>query len=469
MAISKQSRSALPIGTIFLAFLFVIATAFAIVFYLQVGKLRKQESAAKSRLELYVSPAAQSNPELSPLISAASPDRTVVAQLLKQITELKQAISGTSAPVSQIVGVTGTANATLSAVGIQTGTPLITAIKKLGMRLAAAKKSADEYHALYRNYRRRFHGVEASFNANLAAMKRKLAEAETRVAALTTERNGLASQVAAQASNFQGQISAQQTKYVSDLRNQVVQSQQYKQELARKDMTISQLRATIAGSRPPSQGADAIEAQAAGKVLKVSSNGDLVYVNLGRADHISVGLSFAVYSAEEGVGSGKHAGGKGSIVITKVGQYASVARITHVAHNQAIYPGDLIANPVYSRDLHRHYTFVVAGDFDVNGNGVPTAAGRRDIIRMIKSWGGKVVNHLTSQTDFLVLGSPPSTTVEPGTPSRDNSALAQMQAQSLARYNSLQSRAQSLSIPVLDADRFLAMVGYYVHPLEPGD
>lgn len=469
MAISKQSRGALPIGTIFIAFLFVIATAFAILFYLQVGKLQKQAAAAKSRLALYASPAVESNPQLSPLISAASADHTVVEQLLGQIGELKQAISGTSAPVSQIVGVTGTANAALSAVGIQTGTPLITAVKTLGARLAAANKTADEYHALYRNYRRRFHAVEASFNANTAAMKQKLVEAESRIAALTEARNNLAAQLTAQASNFQGQISAQQSRYVSDLRNQVVQSQQYKQELAVKAQTIDQLRATIAGSRSRSRGVYAIEAQAAGKILKVSSDGHLVYINLGRADHVSVGLSFAVYSAEEGVSTGKHAGGKASIVITRVGRYASVARITHVARNQAIYPGDLIANPVYSRDMHRHYTFVVAGNFDVNGNGVPSAAGRRQIIRMIEAWGGRVVNHLTSQTDFVVLGSPPSTTVAPGTPSRDNAALAKMQAQSLARYNSLQSRAQSLSIPVLDADRFLAMVGYYVHPLEPGD
>ncbi len=469
MAMSKQNRSALPIGTIFLAFLFVIAAALAIVFYLQVGKLQKEASSAKSKLALYVSPMSEQNPSLSRLISAASPDRTVVQQLLKQISELKQTISGTSAPVAQIVGVTGTANTALTAVGVPTGTPLIKALKTLGTQLAAANKSADEYHALYRNYRRRFHSVEASFNANVAAMKSKLTEAEARIAALTTQRNSLASQVATQASGFQSQISAQQTKYVSDLRNQVVQTQQYKQELARKDMTIAQLRATIAGSRPPSQGADAIEAQAAGKVLKVSPNGDLVYINLGRADHVSVGLSFAVYSAQAGISSGKHAGGKGSIVITKVGEYASVARITHVAFNQAIYPGDLIANPVYSRDLHRHYTFVVYGDFDVNGNGVPSAAGRRQIVRMIEAWGGRVVNHLTSQTDFVVLGSPPSTTVAPATPSADNSAMAKMQSESLARYNSLQTRAQSLSIPVLDANRFLAMVGYYVHPLEPGD
>jgi hypothetical protein len=469
MAISKQSRSALPIGTIFLAFLFVIATAFAIIFYLHVGKLQKEASAAKSKMALYVSPMAESNPQLSPLISAASPNHTVVQQLLKQIAVLKQAIAGTSAPVSQIVGVNGTANTTLSSVGVQTGTPLIKALKTLNIRLAAATKSANQYHALYRNYRRRFHAVEASFRANLAAMKTKLADAETRIAALTSQRNSIAAELAAQASQYQNKISTQQTKYIADLRNQVVQSQQYRQELAAKEMTISHLLATIAGSRPPSQGADAIEAQAAGKVIRVSSSGQYVYIDLGKANHVSVGLSFAVYSSEKGVGSGKHSGGKGSIVITKVGQFASVARITHVARNQAIYPGDIIANPVYSRDLNRHYTFVVYGDFDVNGNGVPTAAGRQQIIRMIKAWGGKVVNHLTSQTDFLVLGSPPSTTVAPGTPSPDNSALSAMQKVSLSNYEALQSKAQSLSIPVLDANRFLAMVGYYVHPLQPGD
>ncbi len=469
MAISKQSRSAAPIGSIIFAFLWVVTLAIAIVFYLQVGKLRKAAASAKSKLALYVSPAGEMSPSITPLVSAASANRTVIQQLLRKISLLKRTISNQNESVSQIVGVSGTANQSLSAAGLQTGTPLAAAVKTLGMRVAADRKQSDQYHALYRNYRHRFHAVQASFNANVAAMKAKLTDAETRIASLTTQRDALASQVTAQATDFQNQISTQQSKYVSDLRTQVVQTQQFKQELASKASTIHQLRADIAGARPPSQGASAIEAQTDGKIIKVSPLGNLVYIDIGSKDHVTVGLSFAVYSPQLGVGSGTSGGGKASIVVTKVGLHASVARITHVAANKAIYPGDVIANPVFTRDRNRHYQFVVAGDFDVNGNGVPTAAGRTQIIRMIKAWGGVVEKHLTSQTDFLVLGSPPSTTITPGTAAPDNAALAKMQQQSLSRYDSLQSRAEALSIPVLDANRFLAMVGYYVHPLEPGD
>ena len=102
-----------------------------------------------------------------------------------------------------------------------------------------------------------------------------------------------------------------------------------------------------------------------------------------------------------------------------------------------------------------------------NGNNVATAQGRLEIVRLIKKWGGLIDRHLTSQTDFLVLGA------EPASPSLSGAAAALPQNQALiaarqaeqSTYNRLAAEAQRLSVPILNANRFLAMIGYYNPPL----
>src|SRR5690606_39257777 len=129
--------------------------------------------------------------------------------------------------------------------------------------------------------------------------------------------------------------------------------------------------------------------------------------------------------------------------------------------------GDVIANLVY--DPKMKFTFFVFGDFDLDGSGQPTLTDRRRIDGMITAWGGQVVTTnandpkaLSAEVDFLVLGAEPVLPYEaldktdPVAIENYNRALAKF-----VTYQNLTAEAKRLSIPVLNQNRFLTMVGYY--------
>jgi hypothetical protein len=111
----------------------------------------------------------------------------------------------------------------------------------------------------------------------------------------------------------------------------------------------------------------------------------------------------------------------------------------------------------------------VYGEFDLDGDGITTPGEREQLIRLIQNWGGVIDDQLTSQTDFLVAGALPGSSTrvfDPGSDedkAREAARTAEQQV-----YSDLVAKARDYSIPVLNSNRFLAMIGYYnttvVHP-----
>ncbi len=482
MAMVREKRITPPYAVIAFAFLWVVATTFAVIFYVQWGKAEHARTVARQRLEEFASAQDRTNPVVQVLLNQATRENTVVEQLLATVHELVFRIEGTAAAntlapggagavilpsvATKVTGASGVVVRNLAAAGLPDES-LVGAIQKLkGQADVAAGKAAAARKALA-SYERRFSAAHRSFARDLGAAQSKLRAAQQRINALSASVTHAQQKLENQASALQNQVSTLQQKYVSMLRGKVVLLQQIQQELAAQKSLVGTLREQLVELRPPTQGAKAILARADGRILSIAGVSHYVYINLGSIAHVITGLSFAVYQPSLGVGSGPHGGGKGSIVVTQVGPYVSLARITHVVAGEQLYPGDLIANPVYHRSLTHKYRFYVYGNFNVNGNGVATAHGRRQIVRMIRQWGGVIDKSLNSQTDFLVLGSPPSNgSLNFGaalTP--QNRALAALRQGQQNVYQQLQKQAASLSVPILDANRFLAMVGYYSHPL----
>ena len=108
---------------------------------------------------------------------------------------------------------------------------------------------------------------------------------------------------------------------------------------------------------------------------------------------------------------------------------------------------------------------MIAGDFDLDadGNIDENAIGR--ITSLIEKWGGKVVDNISVDTDYLVLGDLPQVPEQEPTYEQqelDPGALQRYQArlQQLNHYNQLQSQAQALWIPIFRYERFLYFIGY---------
>ena len=205
-----------------------------------------------------------------------------------------------------------------------------------------------------------------------------------------------------------------------------------------------------------------------GKVILVDDQAKTVQINLGSNDRIYQGLTFAVY--DRGQPIPRDGKGKAEIEVYNVGDSFSAARIIRSDKKNPIVVDDIIANLIWSPD--KANTFVVAGDFDLTGKGVPDEDAVAKIRGLVEKWGGKVADSVTVNTDYVILGTPPEVPSKPTVQETEKYPNAmEKYERSLERqagYKQIQSQAQALSIPILNADRFMYFIGYKTQAARPG-
>jgi hypothetical protein len=205
-----------------------------------------------------------------------------------------------------------------------------------------------------------------------------------------------------------------------------------------------------------------------GKVILVDDQAKTVQISLGSNDHIYRGLTFAVY--DRGQPIPRDGKGKAEIEVYDVGESFSAARIISSDKKNPVVADDIIANLIWSST--KVNTFVVAGDFDLTGNGVPNDEAVAKIRRLVEKWGGKVADSVTVNTDYVILGTPPEVPTKPTMQETEKYPNAmekyERTLQQVAKYKDIQSQAQALSIPILNADRFLYFIGYKTQAGNPG-
>jgi hypothetical protein len=219
---------------------------------------------------------------------------------------------------------------------------------------------------------------------------------------------------------------------------------------------------------PPDEMVKAFEPD--GKIILVDdqTKPPTVQINLGGNDRVYRGLTFAVY--ERGQPIPRDGKGKAEIEIYNVGDSFSAARIIRSDKKNPVVVDDIIANLIWSPT--KANTFVVAGDFDFSGDGVPDDDAVAKIRGLVEKWGGKVADAVTVNTDYVILGTPPAVSSKPTMQEveRYPNAMEKYERalQQAARYKDIQSQAQALSIPILNADRFLYFIGYKTQAGNPG-
>jgi hypothetical protein len=205
-----------------------------------------------------------------------------------------------------------------------------------------------------------------------------------------------------------------------------------------------------------------------GKIILVDDQAKTVQINLGTNDHIYRGLTFAVYDRGQPIPrSGK---GKAEIEVYNIGDSFSAARIIRSDKKNPIVADDIIANLIWSPT--KANTFVVAGDFDLNGDGVIDDDAAAKIRGLVEKWGGKVADTVTVNTDYVILGTPPVVPQKPTMQETEKYPNAmdkyERTLQQAAKYKDILSQAQALSIPVMNAERFLYFIGYKTMSGNPG-
>lgn len=226
-------------------------------------------------------------------------------------------------------------------------------------------------------------------------------------------------------------------------------------QVADRDARIQELRETLASFRPSADQFAAIQI-ADGSVVRTVPGQGLAYISLGSSDKVRPGMNFSVYSRHRGVpADGK---GKATLEVTQVFETTAECKVTSTTPGEPIVQGDVVANPVYDR--HRQFSFVVAGDFDLDYDGSVDDPAGQEVARLIQAWGGKVVKTVDTRTDFVVLGAAPALIVRGPTP--DEAVVAEhTQETNTARdqFNAVTTEAKALGIPILTRTQFLHFIG----------
>lgn len=204
----------------------------------------------------------------------------------------------------------------------------------------------------------------------------------------------------------------------------------------------------------------------AGHITRSPGN-DVVFIDLGEGQEISPGLTFEVYDQRKGLPQLVQGNtptpqlpeGKASIEVLRAMPGTSECRVIHQATGSTIAEGDLILNIVYN--THVKFSFCVYGSFDLGQTGTATP-GEADIVRrLINQWGGRVMDTVNVDTDFLVMGKEPVVSPLPENPTPIDTERHEKQVADLDAYIKILDLATHLTVPILNQNRFLYFTGYF--------
>lgn len=199
-----------------------------------------------------------------------------------------------------------------------------------------------------------------------------------------------------------------------------------------------------------------------GEVIGVDTASGQYFLSLGAKDRVTLGMTFEVYPDAGTIRpdevTGEYPAGKATLEIIRIEDASSVARVVREKRGNPIVRGDVVANPIY--DPKKVYKFLIYGNFDANRDGVYTPQEQAEIEAMIRAWGGQVVDSLSGDIDFLVLGSKP--VLPPAPPSTAPVAVVDEYVRLrrvVQEYDRLFEQAQATAIPVLNENRLRTLLG----------
>ena len=478
MPIGKKSTDSTLYALIAFVALFIIAATAGVIYYLKFEEQRGLADTAQKRLGEFASPAEvqkigalvgaeQSGKSrlkvtldyldqtLSLIVPGVPGETSAEVKVNEATTKVREMLAGIDKQYSELNDID--ANSTL----LQVTEKLTAALQSASTAEKAARGQLEELQNKF----------DDATKASMEKEQALLAEKEKFQQQFEKVRSGY--------DELKGLLEKKTDEQVKDLYGKLDQERTGREE-TNKQLLKSQAELQTAQDRiqkilkedvwpikpPPDKEVKAFEPD--GKVILVDDQAKTVQINLGGNDHIYQGLTFAVY--DRGQPIPRDGKGKAEIEVYSVGDSFSGARIIRSDKKNPVVADDIIANLIWSPT--KANTFVVAGDFDLNGDGVPDDEAVAKIRRLVEKWGGKVADSVTVNTDYVILGTPPEVPTKPTTQETERYPNAmekyERTLQQAAKYKDVQSQAQALSIPILNADRFLYFIGYKTQAGNPG-
>jgi len=434
------------VGTGFFIFLILF-----IVTYTQNENYQQTANEAVEELDEFANRQQRNSQEVQQIMSKLTGGQTVVERLLEQRSQLKSII---------------TPDANLAVEAIQAAKveqrnipgPLFAHIESLEQTIDAREKELESARAAQ---------AAAEQRANEAIEQR-----DQLAAKFQEDLDQAASTFNATEAKFV-QANEGYDQMVADLRADMERTRQEMQtQIDNKDAKIEELRAenAVLTQRIAQLEAEKTEelgppdvVPADGQIVSLVTDQEKVYINRGSEDYIQLGMTFEVFEEDELIKLNNYdeLRGKATIEVLSLDDTTAVARIVRRQRGSTLTPGDQIANLIY--DPNATYKFHVYGDFDIDNSGRATTRDRDRIESMIARWGGQISDELNWDVDFLVLGKEPPLP-DPLDPDEIDPTVIRAHAEATKNYetyNRLAGTARDLSVPVLNQNRFLALIGYY--------
>ena len=429
---------------------FVIFLLLSIIFYAQLTGARTEAREAREDLEAFVSEQQRESEALRRYRNEAGEDQSVAGVMLAEIRALKGAI-GVSEGMDREALASWMDQNSIQGSLENTVDQLRADKKALEEDLASVEEDLDDANEAIQAAERAKAELADEFTQARRKLEDQVEQSAERSQALGKKLDQMEQQLTSQLEQAREQYEGR----IDELQQKNEQLTQKNRELQRRiEELLGEVRTGGAGGNdtPPD-----------GRIVSLVSGADKVYINRGREHHLIRGTTFEVFGQDELIKYDQYdeLRGKATIEVFQVNETSSIARVVRQKERTTLREGDQIVNVIYDPD--RTLTFHVFGDFDVNNDGVSTSRDRNRIESMIRRWGGKVADDLDYQADYLVLGKRPEVPEEPGEGTVDPEAReAYFRARNkLEQYRSLVAEAKSLSIPVLNQNRFLSLVGYY--------
>ena len=430
-----------------------------LVFYGQSNKAERQLAETQAAADRFVRGSERERDDIRAIADLAGRDnKSVVAYLADGLRETMRRVTGSPRDTLEQLGqkidaVDGTASASL----LQVVRTRESAIADLERRLAESDAALSTMREDLTNELDRVSRLEDRHNATIAELNAQIGAYKDEV---DRYRAGVQDAEGAYESSID-RVRAEASEREAQRREEIAKLQDENQVLR------NQLQA-LRGERSEEvfRGTDEY-ALVDGTVLSVNASEGQVTISRGLRDKIVLGMNFSVYSEPTAIrpdADGKYPAGKAALEVINVGEGSATCRILSELRGNPVVAGDVIANPVY--DPAKVYKFVVFGNFDANRDGRATPQEASEIRAMIEAWGGQVVDDLSGDADFLVLGEAP---VLPPRPPVD-SPVEVLQAyirldRALQQYNTLFTTAQATSIPVLNENRLYTLLGRETSPI----
>lgn len=467
MAVQFSSDRGVPLYVLIIfVVLFLLSTTGLVLLYVNQEDLKTSAQTANAAFESYIGTRLKNSGRLEPykaLGSASSPKKSAVEALLEERDTLATILTGSSSATSEEIiakidsilaklpdeaaGLKNEAKSNLISALLVAANTITNQEKQIANLKDQINKLQDEKATIAANYRK----LEEAFS-------KKTDEFIAQLKTLQQLVNSYKEQYTSQLAVLKEQLSKESQEQLAKI------EEQFKSQIKDiKDQIQRNINALIAATKGVYEVAkysehtapDTLTSKADGRVI--DKIGDIIYINLGEINKVKPGLRFVVIPQDQK--DLAYPKIKAVIEIIRTGRFTSECRIVKMKDpTTPPMKGDLILNIAYDKD--KTYKFFILGQIDLDNDGIVDVNGISILTDAILTAGSNVANIVTTDIDFVIMGTPISKPREPA-PGAGKEATEKYE-QELREYHNfieLSNQIRALGLQSIPADVFIKYLG----------